>query len=84
MITREKLEIFNKYNGDGDLFLRCSTKLEQDYFGPTEWITIDELLHDVELIKSELTSPEYRGIALEKIKKNTDEETFHFLINDKI
>nr|WP_319401800.1 hypothetical protein [uncultured Carboxylicivirga sp.] len=66
MITEQKIKIFRKYHGDIDGFSRGGRKYEKDLFENADWLLIDNVLQDLELIKKGLCSTDYRN-RLEKI-----------------
>jgi hypothetical protein len=83
MITEEKLKIFNRFNGDEDEFSRMGSDFEKKLFCKNEWMIIDRLYQDIELINKSLTSKLFEEETIIKLKENCDTETFQFL-NRKI
>jgi hypothetical protein len=59
MITKVNLEIYKKYKGDGDMFVRCKTKLEQDLIDNGDFGLIDDLLQNMEIVDNGLASQSF-------------------------
>jgi len=79
-ITHKKIKIFNKYDGDGDFFVRVGSESEKELFEDDSWSLIDDFLQNIELIQKGLTSEEFKIKALEQLKLNCDEESFQIII----
>jgi len=56
MITKAKLEIYIKYKGDGDMFVRCKTKSERELIDNNDFGIIDDLLQNIEIVDNGLAS----------------------------
>jgi hypothetical protein len=59
ILNKEKLKIYNFYNGDIDSFFRNNRTREIAVFGEDPeimWSFISNILHDIELISKRLTS----------------------------
>lgn len=59
MITREKLEIYERYKGDGDALIRVGTPQEKHALNYSDWKLIENLLQDIQLISNNQTSDTY-------------------------
>jgi hypothetical protein len=68
MITIEKLNIFRKYQGDGDAFIRAGKKKEQSVMDYSDWRMIDEFIQGISLIKNELASERFEESLTTKLK----------------
>ena len=73
MITKEKIRIYNRYNGDGDMWLRSAKKSEK-IINNLEWHLIENLINDVGLIEKGLTSQSYSEEIKKRLEENCDEE----------
>jgi len=84
ILNKEKLKIYNFYNGDIDSFFRNNRTREIAVFGEDPeimWSFISNILHDIELISKRLTSYSYTKRTLEELYENSDAETFKLLTN---
>lgn len=52
MITIEKLDIYKKYQGDGDAFCRVGKKEEKSTINYSDWKRIEEFLQDISIVKN--------------------------------
>jgi hypothetical protein len=78
-ITKNKLLIFNKYGGDPDYFARSGSKHEKDLFEQGDWTILDDYYQNLELIKKELVSMEFKERVLKELKVFADEESFEIM-----
>ena len=81
MITIQKIDIYNKYLGDSDGFVRCGTKHEKELFLPNDWALIETTLQDLELISKGLCSQEYKEKTYIRLKENFEPTTITLLTN---
>ncbi|MDM7917694.1 MAG: hypothetical protein QUS12_00830 [Methanosarcina sp.] len=72
MITREHIEIFKKYKGDGDGFVRSGKQNEKEVMTYSDWKLMEEFIQDINLIKKGLASNSYTGMVLQKLNENCD------------
>lgn len=80
MITKEHLEIYKKYKGDGDGFIRCATLQERAIMDYEHWSLIDDLIQNLNLIDNGLASDSFIESTRKKMKINCEnEETIYFL-----
>lgn len=56
MITLRHIEIYKKYNGDGDGFTRCATFEEKAFMDYKYWSIIENFMQDLIIIKNGLAS----------------------------
>jgi hypothetical protein len=75
MITRRKIEIFKKFNGDIDHFARVGTDQEKKDILDKDWASIDSFLQDFELVENGLVSDSFVGNLGNRIKENFESET---------
>lgn len=59
MITKEKLLIYARYDGDIDAWVRCGTRKEHALMEDQDWHLIDGLVQDLELIEKELAAESF-------------------------
>lgn len=68
MITIEKLNLFRKYKGDGDAFIRVGTKNEKSVMDYSDWRSIDDFIQEIGLIKKKLASEKFEESVTTKLK----------------
>lgn len=56
MITNEKLNIYQRFNGDIHTWGEFGSAMEKSEINDDEWLSIDELIQDLSLIKTGLAS----------------------------
>ena len=56
MITKAKIEIYKRFNGDGDMFVRCGKQHEKDLIDDNDFYTIMDLLQNIEIVDKGLAS----------------------------
>ncbi len=61
MITLEKLRIFERYNGDADGFVRTGTKTEKECLDNNDWIFIDNVIQNLNMIKNGVCSNDFKN-----------------------
>lgn len=81
MITKQKIDTYNKYLGDSDSFVRFGTKNEKELFLPNDWALIETTLQDLEIIEKGLCSQEYKEKAYIRLKDNFDSTAITLLTN---
>jgi len=74
MITKDKLEIFRKYDGDIDKWVRSGSKNEKYNMSDNDWFDIDAFIQDLFLVKKGLTSLEFNNILICKLIRSCDSE----------
>ena len=74
MITEKKIEIFNRYNGDIDGWVRNNSITEKLIIEDTDWYLIDSVLQDLYLVKKGVASSEFIVNLQNKLIKNCDNE----------
>lgn len=85
-ITKEKLEVFNKYAGDIDGLLRINKTIEIEIFGDSleqDWGLISSKLQDLALISTRRASYDFTKQTLIQLTEITDEKSFQ-VFTDKI
>ncbi len=56
MITKELIEIYIKYNGNLDGFVKCANEIERMQIHSIDWMKIDNALQDIYIIDRNLSS----------------------------
>lgn len=84
MLTERKLEIYIKYSGDIDAFTIGGTKKEKSIMNDSDWILIDDLIQDIELIEKNLISEEMKIRVKEKMKINLVDENIERILKQII
>lgn len=81
MITLKCIEIYEKYGGNGDGFLRCATLEERLLLDYSCWILLDEFVQDLIIVKRGLASGSFIKSLNERLEKSCDgEATIHALM----
>ena len=80
MITLEKLKIYRKYHGDGDMWNRLGTPQETSILKYTDWKLIDDLIQDIILIKNTQVSDNYKTKILSELNGNYNQEIIEYII----
>jgi hypothetical protein len=81
MITIEKINVFNSFDGDSDRFERIGSNYNKNLFENNDWSTIASLIQDIELINKKLVAQTYIDQTLVKLKENCDCDSLEILIN---
>jgi hypothetical protein len=71
MITKEKLSIYQRYDGDSDGWARANVPREQAAMVDEDWREIDELLMQVSLVKKELATKSFADAVRLQLEKST-------------
>ena len=74
MITKEKLSIYARYNGDNDAWARSGSRKEHSLIEDQDWYTIDGLIQDLSLILKGLASTSYNENINVKLSNLCDSE----------
>lgn len=74
MITLRHIEIYKKYRGDGDAFIRCATLEEKRLLDYKHWELIDDIIQNLHFIKKGLASTSFIRATNEKLNENCDNE----------
>lgn len=85
MITLRHIEIYLYYGGDGDALIRMGKPEDKEYMTYEIWRKIDELIQDISLIKTGITSKSYTEqvkIRLTKYCENKEVENKLFKLAD--
>ncbi len=74
MITLNHINIYRKYNGDGDGFIRCATSEEKAVMDYKHWSLIASLVQDIFFIKKGLASDAFVKMTYEKLNNSCEGE----------
>jgi hypothetical protein len=74
MITAAKFKIFEKYSGDGDGFVRNGTKSEKECLDYNDWLVIDSMIQDLQLVINGLSSKTFENQINKKLFDEFDSE----------
>jgi hypothetical protein len=72
MITKQKIEIYKKFHGASDGFVRVGSRAEKELMPYDDWALIDSVLQDLELIEKGLASKDFKNHIDTKLKENFD------------
>ncbi len=73
MITKEKLEIYNKYKGNND-WSRLFTEEEKKLYDENDWGIIDGLIQDIIIVKNKFASKNYTENLQKRLIENCSTE----------
>lgn len=59
MITREKIAVYEKFDGDIDGRARCGTKMDHELITDDEWFLISNLVQRLKVVENGLASSEF-------------------------
>ena len=59
MITLEKVQIYQLYDGDVELFARIGTSKQKEHFLDMEWSVIDQFVQGMAIVRRNLASDEF-------------------------
>lgn len=79
MITIEKLDIYNKYKGDGDAFVRSATKNEKKIINGSDFLLIDNVIQDLKIIEKGLASKSFIEEFKEKYNHEFNVECVNYI-----
>ncbi|MFY7665155.1 hypothetical protein [Flavobacterium sp.] len=74
MITLRKVKIFQKFNGDIDHFARIGKTHDKEEISDRDWLLIESLLQDLELVANGLAADTFIKRLDERIKENLESE----------
>lgn len=84
MITKEKIDIYNKYKGDSDMFVRCRNKKERDLINSGDFGLIADLLQNIEIADNGLASQSFKDKLAADLIDMVEPECLDLLKNSKI
>lgn len=83
MITIEKINIYKKYDGDIDMWIRLNSKLES-FMEEKDWYEIDSLLQGLRLIKTGQVSERYGEELNKNLNKSVKESRVIDILRDLV
>ncbi|MBS1689672.1 MAG: hypothetical protein JSS96_13170 [Bacteroidetes bacterium] len=72
MITSEQIEVYKKYKGDGDVFIRCATEEEKTTIDYINWSLIDRFVQDIRIVKRKLAPISFKNSLNKQLEENCD------------
>ncbi len=75
MLTLEKLNIFEEFDGDIDGWTRMRRDTDDSLMTAADWSLLDRLVMDLGIAGSGLASAEFRAEIEERLHENTADET---------
>lgn len=76
MLTREKLTLFEEFNGDIDGWTRMRRDADPSHMTMADWNLIDRLIMDLGIAEAGLATAEFRAETEERLRDNAaDEDT---------
>ncbi|MBS2214031.1 hypothetical protein KEM09_21665 [Carboxylicivirga mesophila] len=78
-ITKYKLEVYHKYDGDSDGLSRIGLPSEKELFENNDWNLIDELYQSISLISKGMTSSDFASKTLNELKALSDKESYYLM-----
>jgi len=75
MITKNKIEIFKRFNGDIDGWARIGTSEEKSMMNDEDWFLIEGFIQDISLAKKCLASDTFIKSVNERLKENCDNDS---------
>ena len=81
MITQQKIKVFEQCGGDADGIGRVLPDSAQEIFDKDAWSTIIGIYQDIEMIKNNVVSDNYKQRAIQFLEHNCDKETATYLKN---
>jgi hypothetical protein len=75
VITREKIEIFRRYDGDIDGWARVGDAREREAMADSDWADIEELLHRLWLQQHQSVSEDFVAQTQKLIAKRVRDES---------
>jgi len=83
MITRQKLEIYKKFEGDVDMFRLTGKKDEQSIFEENDWHLIEDFVRRFHLINSGSASDNFRKETLNLVESQVQRDAVDLLMSLK-
>ena len=74
MLTLEQVELYERYNGNGDSFSRFAKKEEDMIISDENWRILDDFVQDIIFIRKEITSESYIKNVIKRLKENCDND----------
>lgn len=75
MITKDKIKVYKRYNGDIDSWARSGSKKEKSIVTDEDWYVIDGLIQDLSLVRKGLASSDFTENLNVKLKEMCDSES---------
>ena len=72
MVTKNKLRIYERYDGDIDSWARTGSKREKSVMTDNDWHVIERLIQNVVLMKKGLASCNFSASLSQQLKESCD------------
>jgi hypothetical protein len=79
MITKIEVKVYQKYDGIYDDMDHNGSKQEKEMFKTDDWLTIDSMFQDLELIKKGLCSADFKEKVQVTLAEKFDSEAQNLL-----
>ena len=79
MITKDKIEIYDKYDGELDGLKLIGSTIEKEKINEEEWAFIYSLIQDLALIKKDLVSKDFKERIHLQVKQNIEDSALGLL-----
>lgn len=73
MITKQKIQIFERYHGDLDALSRIGSDKENQLFENEDWFLIESFLQDIDLMNQGLVNEDYINERMAEMRDKCDE-----------
>jgi hypothetical protein len=80
MITKDKIKNYKKYMGDGDMFCRCARKRKKHTTESNDFLTIDYLIQNIQIIQNGLASSTFKDKFINELKDKVDTDCPAFVL----
>ena len=70
IITIDQLKIYDRFNGDEDMFARCASAVEKDLIPNAVWSRISELVQSFLLASSPWAAEHFRASVEAKLRED--------------
>lgn len=74
MLTKEKILLYNLYNGDLDNWSRCGSKKEQSMMSDAEWAMLGSYCQDIRIVQNGLAAAAFAMRLDTNLARDFDDE----------
>ena len=79
MITKDKIEIYDKFDGELDGLKLIGSTIEKEKINEEEWAFIYSLIQDLGLIKKDLVSKDFKERFHLQVRQNVEDSALGLL-----
>lgn len=72
MITLEKVQTYQLYDGDVDMFARNGKSKQKEHFPDMEWSVIDQFVQEMAIVRRNLASVEFVASLRQRMMQHCD------------